>query len=68
MTLAVDGPIEVVFDQAMNQAATAGALRVTGPGGEVVDGQEVIDTLAKQPCNQWDRPLTDIRMFMRTLK
>ncbi len=36
--------------------------------GEVVEGLEVIDALAKEPCNQWDRPLTDIRMFMRVLK
>ena len=36
--------------------------------GEVVEGLEVIDILAKQPCNSWDRPLTDIRMFMRKLK
>ena len=36
--------------------------------GEVVEGLEVIDVLAKQPCNEWDRPMTDIRMFMRILK
>lgn len=36
--------------------------------GEVVEGLEVIDAMAMQPCNQWDRPLTDIRMFMRILK
>jgi len=36
--------------------------------GEVVDGLEVIDALAKQPCNSQDRPLTDIRMFMRKLE
>ncbi|HRH69075.1 MAG TPA: peptidylprolyl isomerase [Flavobacteriales bacterium] len=36
--------------------------------GEVVEGLEVIDALIKEPCNLWDRPLTDIRMFMRVLK
>lgn len=36
--------------------------------GEVVEGLEVIDALAKEPCNEWDRPVTDIRMFMRVLK
>ncbi len=36
--------------------------------GEVVEGLEVIDALADQPCNQWDRPLKDIRMYMRILK
>ncbi len=33
------GPVEVVFDQAMDPVSTAGALRVIGPGGEPVDGQ-----------------------------
>jgi uncharacterized protein YfaS (alpha-2-macroglobulin family) len=37
--LAVDGPIEVAFDQPMDPDATAGALRVSGPGGAPVDGQ-----------------------------
>jgi len=36
--------------------------------GEVLEGAEVIDALAKQPCNVWDRPLKDIRMFIRTLE
>ena len=36
--------------------------------GEVLDGVEVIDALARQPCNAWDRPLKDIRMFMRILE
>jgi len=31
-------PIEVVFDQPMDPDATAGALIVTGPGGEAVEG------------------------------
>jgi len=36
--------------------------------GEVVEGLEVIDAIATLPCNQLDRPLTDIRMFMRIMK
>lgn len=36
--------------------------------GEVVEGFEVIDAIAAQPCDGMDRPLTDIRMFMRVLE
>ena len=36
--------------------------------GEVVHGLEVLDSLQDVPCNEWDRPMTDIRMFMRVLK
>lgn len=35
--------------------------------GEVVDGLEVIDAIAASPCNTWDRPMEDIRMYMRLL-
>lgn len=36
--------------------------------GQVIEGLEVIDALAKAPCNAQDRPLSDIRTFMRLLK
>jgi peptidyl-prolyl cis-trans isomerase B (cyclophilin B) len=36
--------------------------------GEVVDGLDVLDALSELPCDGWDRPLTDVRMFMRVLK
>lgn len=36
--------------------------------GEVLGGMEVIDAIAQVPCNEWDRPLTDVRMFMRIRK
>ena len=36
--------------------------------GEVVDGLNVLDALSKLPCDGWDRPLSDIRMFMRVMK
>ena len=36
--------------------------------GEVVSGTEVLDALAAVACNEWDRPLSDVRMFMRELK
>jgi peptidyl-prolyl cis-trans isomerase B (cyclophilin B) len=36
--------------------------------GEVVEGQDVIDAMALLPCNEWDRPMSDIRMHMRIVK
>lgn len=36
--------------------------------GHVVLGMEVLDALAQEPCNTWDRPLLDIPMFMRILQ
>jgi peptidyl-prolyl cis-trans isomerase B (cyclophilin B) len=35
--------------------------------GEVVDGLEVIDLIAAQPCDGADRPMTDVRIWMRVL-
>lgn len=36
--------------------------------GEVVEGLEVIDAIALLPCDAQDRPVKDVRMFMRVLK
>ncbi|QQR87916.1 MAG: peptidylprolyl isomerase [Flavobacteriales bacterium] len=36
--------------------------------GRVVEGLDVIDKIAAVPCDQRDRPLNDIRMWMRELK
>lgn len=36
--------------------------------GEVVEGMEVVDAIAKTECDGRDRPLKDIRMFMRVLE
>lgn len=36
--------------------------------GEVVHGIEVLDAIAAQPTGAYDRPLTDIRMFMRVIR
>ncbi|HMC97413.1 MAG TPA: peptidylprolyl isomerase [Flavobacteriales bacterium] len=36
--------------------------------GEVVQGLDVIDAIAAQPCDARDRPLKDIRMFMHVLE
>lgn len=36
--------------------------------GEVVEGLEVLDAIAGQPCNALDRPVQDIHIFMRILE
>ncbi len=35
--------------------------------GQVVEGMEVLNTIANQPCDAMDRPLTDVRIWMRVL-
>ena len=35
--------------------------------GQVVDGMDVLDRIASLPCDAMDRPLTDVRMWMRIL-
>jgi cyclophilin family peptidyl-prolyl cis-trans isomerase len=35
--------------------------------GEVVSGQDVLDLITTVPCDQQDRPLTDVRIWMREL-
>ncbi len=35
--------------------------------GQVVEGLEVLDRIAESPCDGTDRPLTDVRMWMRVL-
>lgn len=36
--------------------------------GQVVTGMEVLDLIANQPCDGMDRPLADIRVWMRVLQ
>lgn len=36
--------------------------------GEVVEGLEVLDAIAKRPCGNDDRPLSDLHTFMRILQ
>jgi len=36
--MSLDGSIEIIFDQAMDQDATAGAWEIIGPDGESIDG------------------------------
>ncbi len=35
--------------------------------GEVVEGLDVLDAMAKAVCNTWDRPMEDILMYTRSL-
>ncbi len=54
-------------EQKKTYATLGGAPHLDGAYtifGEVVEGQEVIDAIAAQPCDAHDRPLKDIRMFM----
>lgn len=36
--------------------------------GQVLEGLDVIDRIAALPCDQQDKPLTDVRMWMRILQ
>lgn len=36
--------------------------------GQVVEGLDVLDRIAALPCNGYDRPLTDVRMWMRVME
>lgn len=35
--------------------------------GEVVSGLDVLEAITRMACNEWDRPLEDIRMHLRKL-
>lgn len=64
-------PFAYSSDDRGEYESTGGEPRLDGAHtvfGEVVYGLEVIDALAKQPCDARDRPLTDIRMFMHKLE
>lgn len=36
--------------------------------GQVVEGMEVLDLIANQPCDNRDRPLADVRVWMRVIQ
>lgn len=36
--------------------------------GQVVEGMEVLDRIAALPCDGYDRPLTDVRVWMRVME
>ena len=63
-------PVNYTPDQREAYAKEGGAPHLDGGYtvfGEVVEGLEVLDALANQPCDARDRPLNDLRMFMRVL-
>ncbi len=58
-------------DQVKDYAEQGGAPHLDGGYtvfGEVVQGMEVVDAIAKVECDGRDRPLKDIRMYMRVLE
>lgn len=64
-------PLTYGTDQQQRYTTQGGAPHLDGGYtvfGDVVEGLEVIDAIAKQPCDGLGRPLKDIRMFMRVLE
>lgn len=64
-------PITYTEEQKKTYASVGGTPHLDGAYtvfGEVVEGVEVLDAIAAQPCNGRDRPLEDIRIFMRVLE
>jgi peptidyl-prolyl cis-trans isomerase B (cyclophilin B) len=57
-------------DQVKTYENIGGAPRLDGNYtvfGQVVEGLDVLDRIADQPCDAMDRPLNDVRMWMRVL-
>lgn len=57
-------------DQVKTYATSGGVPRLDGTYtvfGEVVEGLDVLDRIAAVPCDPQDRPLTDVRIWMRVL-
>lgn len=57
-------------EQVAEYTAVGGAPHLDGNYtvfGEVVEGLEVLDLIAALPCDAMDRPLTDVRIWMRVL-
>ena len=64
-------PTSWTEEQKQQYAIVGGAPHLDGAYtvfGEVVEGIEVLDALSTQACDARDRPLKDIRMFMRVLE
>lgn len=64
-TFAHSATDERIYEQSGGLPRLDGSYTVFG---EVVEGLDVLDAFSRVPCDQRDRPLTDIRMFMRRLK
>jgi peptidyl-prolyl cis-trans isomerase B (cyclophilin B) len=64
-------PVNYNEEQKQTYATKGGAPHLDGAYtvfGEVVEGLDVLDALARVPCDGRDRPLTDVRFFMRILE
>lgn len=58
-------------EQIRAYATNGGAPRMDGEYtvfGQVLEGLDVIDRIAALPCDNSDRPLTDVRIWMRVLQ
>ena len=65
-----DHPVTYSEEDRRIYAAVGGTPHLDGQCtvfGEVIEGFEVLDAIAKAPCNTWDRPLEDIPMYTRLL-
>lgn len=63
-------PVSYTSEQQAIYASEGGAPHLDGAYtvfGQLVEGFEVLDAIAAQPCDPRDRPLSDIRIFMRVL-
>ncbi len=63
-------PVSYTTEQQAAYASEGGAPHLDGAYtvfGQLVEGFEVLDAIAAQPCDPRDRPLTDVRYFMRVL-
>lgn len=61
-------PVSYTPEQQAIYASEGGAPHLDGAYtvfGQLVEGFEVLDAIAAQPCDPRDRPLSDIRFFMR---
>jgi peptidyl-prolyl cis-trans isomerase B (cyclophilin B) len=63
-------PVTYTPEQQTIYASEGGAPHLDGAYtvfGQLVEGFEVLDAIAALPCDERDRPLSDIRIFMRVL-
>jgi peptidyl-prolyl cis-trans isomerase B (cyclophilin B) len=57
-------------EQVRAYATEGGSPRMDGEYtifGQVLEGMDVLDQIAAVPCDGRDRPLTDVRIWMRIL-